>query len=229
MKKVGLIIFYIITVFAGFTQILSWAKVDFEKINLSFLTNRIVNLSIIEIFILSIILISLTFYVYHKKYKYYSSEDLSNIIKDAKKKQNISVINNGVQYLGYCEKNGLSNLITDGTILGSFDENNRLLGLQIQLNNNLPLGMGVTYQVHVQDIGWLDWVKNSNKAGFIENKQIEAIKIKLTNHKDMYRIYYQSYVKSKEWTNWVSDGAEAGTTGKNLPILAFRAILLKIE
>ena len=38
----------------------------------------------------------------------------------------------------------------------------------------------IGYSVHIQDIGWLDWVKNGELAGTTgKAKRVEAIEVKL--------------------------------------------------
>ncbi|URZ14617.1 Ig-like domain-containing protein [Clostridium felsineum] len=85
----------------------------------------------------------------------------------------------------------------------------------------------VTYQTHVQNIGWQDPVSDGKEAG-TEGKslRIEALKMKLINAPAGAKITYQAHVQNVGWQNWVSDGAEAGTDGQGLRVEAFK---IKLE
>ena len=52
------------------------------------------------------------------------------------------------------------------------------------------------------------------------------MKIKITNLPG-YSVTYRGYVQGKGWTNWVKDGEECGTTGKNLKLEAIQVKIVK--
>lgn len=90
----------------------------------------------------------------------------------------------------------------------------------------MPVGVSLEYKVHVQNIGWQDWVKDGELAGTTgKGLRIEAIKIRLVNS-EQYSVVYNAHVQDIGWQGWANDGETAGTTGKNLRI---EAIQIKVE
>ncbi len=80
----------------------------------------------------------------------------------------------------------------------------------------------VTYQSHVQDIGWQTSVADGAKSGTTgQSKRMEALRIYLTNPKDANgkeitgSVEYRAHVQDIGWQNWVSEGKTAGTTGQS--------------
>lgn len=72
----------------------------------------------------------------------------------------------------------------------------------------------IEYSAHVADIGWQDWVADDSIAGTTgKNKQMEAIKIRLTGDvASHYDIYYRVHVQDYGWLDWAENGEIAGTT-----------------
>jgi len=72
----------------------------------------------------------------------------------------------------------------------------------------------VTYQSHVQDIGWQGWVNNGEISGTSgQSKRLEAMNIKLVNVSG--GIEYRTHVQDIGWMDWVADGALSGTSGQS--------------
>ena len=70
----------------------------------------------------------------------------------------------------------------------------------------------ITYECHVQDIGWQGWVKNGAVAGTSgESKRLEAIYIQLANVDG--GVEYKTHVQDIGWMGWVADGDLSGTSG----------------
>ena len=79
----------------------------------------------------------------------------------------------------------------------------------------------ISYQTHVQDIGWQSNRTNGEIAGTTgRNLQIEALRINNDN-KD-FEITYQTHVENIGWQGWKNQGELAGTTGRNLQVEAIR-------
>lgn len=77
----------------------------------------------------------------------------------------------------------------------------------------------VTYQSHVQNIGWQTWMSNSESSGTSgQSLRLEAMHIKLENLSG--GIEYRTHVQNIGWQNWVSNGAMAGTSGQSLRLEA---------
>lgn len=102
--------------------------------------------------------------------------------------------------------------------LGTVGEGKRLESITINFNNPTDLSGTLQYRVHVQDIGWMEWVDAGNPAGTSgQSKRIEAIEMRLTGElaeyfSVEYFVHIQDYGDAQ---GWVKDGALAGTTGES--------------
>ena len=87
--------------------------------------------------------------------------------------------------------------------------------------------VGITYQGHVQKIGWQPWVSDGQEAGTDgKSLRVEALNIKLTGTlPEGASIQYQGHVQKIGWQPVVSDGAEIGTDGKSLRVEAIKIAL----
>ena len=108
----------------------------------------------------------------------------------------------------------------DGDLAGTTGRSLRLeaLRLSVKGDNGQGIdGLGITYRVHMKDIGWGEWVSDGVTAGTEgQSRRIEAAEIKLTgDKKDNYDIYYRAHMKDIGWGDWVNNGATAGTTGQS--------------
>ena len=102
--------------------------------------------------------------------------------------------------------------------IGTTGMGKRLESITIGFANNTSYEGTLMYRVHVQDIGWMDWVEAGSPAGTEgQSKRIEAIEIRLTGeladyYSVVYRVHIQDYGDAQ---GWVHDGALAGTTGES--------------
>ncbi|MBI4856675.1 MAG: hypothetical protein HY818_08045 [Acetobacterium woodii] len=145
----------------------------------------------------------------------------------------------GVQYRGHVQNKGdvpvpVGSFITGPNELGSQGEGLRLEGIRIELTGDVPAGAGISYDVHVQNRGWMGPVENGNFAGTIgDSLRIEAIKINLIGL-DGYDVYYRGHVQNKgnipvvdnTW-GWVKNGAELGSTGESLRLESIEIKIVK--
>ena len=108
----------------------------------------------------------------------------------------------------------------DGETSGTTGQNRAVEAIKIKLNN-MPEGVTVKYQVHVKNIGWMDWVNEGEVAGTTGKAlNIEAIRVELENTDD-YSIEYRTHSQDIGWQEgWSIDGEIAGTTGKNKKVEA---------
>lgn len=76
----------------------------------------------------------------------------------------------------------------------------------------------LTYQTHIHKKGWGAWQNEEQISGSLEDKlDIQAVKIKYLN------CYYSVYYDDKEgWSEEVTNGEQAGTTGKSKAIYGIR-------
>ena len=75
------------------------------------------------------------------------------------------------------------------------------------------------YSTHVNKTGWGAWRRENQVCGTLEQRDIQAIKVDYPKHK----VYYSVYYNDKEgWSAEVTNGEQAGTTGKGKPIYGMR-------
>lgn len=113
--------------------------------------------------------------------------------------------------------------------LGTTGQGKRIEQLTFFFDNPTGLSGTLQYRVHVQDIGWMDWVDAGKPAGTTgQGKRIEAIEMRLTgdlaeNYTILYRVHIQDYGYAQ---GWVKDGTLAGTTGEAKRIEEINAFIL---
>lgn len=79
----------------------------------------------------------------------------------------------------------------------------------------------ISYNVHIQDIGWQGWKQEGESAGTTgQKKQLEAIQIKLPNLGESGNVQYRAHVQNIGWQDWKQNGETAGTTGEKLRLEA---------
>ena len=102
--------------------------------------------------------------------------------------------------------------------IGTKGEGKRLEAITINFENDSAIKGDLQYRVHVQDIGWMDWVNSGQTAGTEGlSKRIEAIEIRLTGELgSVYSVEYCVHIQDYgDMQGWVKDGAIAGTTGES--------------
>jgi len=78
---------------------------------------------------------------------------------------------------------------------------------------------GVSYQSHVQNIGWQGWRTNGEVSGTSgQSLRLEGMNIKLYGIDG--GIEYRTHVQNIGWMDWVRDGAMSGTSGRSLRLEA---------
>ncbi len=81
----------------------------------------------------------------------------------------------------------------------------------------------VSYQTHVQDIGWQGIKYDGDVAGTSgQSKRLEAINISLSNPLYSGSIEYQTHVQDIGWQGWKANGQIAGTSGQSKRLEAIR-------
>jgi len=85
---------------------------------------------------------------------------------------------------------------------------------------------GVTYQTHIQDVGWQNYVLNGESSGTSgQSKRLEGIRIALVNMPVSGGITYRTQVQNYGWLPYVSDGAMSGTSGESKRLEAIQIYL----
>ena len=102
--------------------------------------------------------------------------------------------------------------------LGTTGQGKRMEQMTCYFDNPTGLSGTLQYRVHVQDIGWMDWVDAGQPAGTTgQGKRIEAIEMRLTGElAEYYSVEYIVHIQDYGYNQgWVKDGALAGTTGES--------------
>lgn len=145
----------------------------------------------------------------------------------------------GVAYRGHVQNQGNmpkpeGTLVAGPDALGTRGQGLRVEGFWIQLTGDVPEDAKIVYQVHVQNEGWMSFVKNGDFAGTTgKSQRVESIKINLQNMPG-YSVYYRGHVENRgdipqadgEW-GWVKDGEELGTTGSSLRLEELQIKIVK--
>lgn len=77
----------------------------------------------------------------------------------------------------------------------------------------------VSYQTHVQNIGWQGWRTNGEVAGTSgQSLRLEGMNIEIDGMPDA--IEYRTHVQDIGWQGWVRDGEMSGTSGRALRLEA---------
>lgn len=86
--------------------------------------------------------------------------------------------------------------------------------------------VNTTYQTHVQNIGWQNWVSDGATSGTVGKAlRLEGIKIKASSEADI-GIAYRSHVQNIGWQNFVENGTLSGTSGKSQRLEAIQIKLV---
>lgn len=86
----------------------------------------------------------------------------------------------------------------------------------------VPSSPSVSYQSHVESIGWQDWYSNGGTSGTSGRAlRLEAMRLSLGDDVDG-GIEYQTHVQNIGWQDWVADGALSGTSGQSLRLEAIK-------
>jgi uncharacterized protein YjdB len=134
--------------------------------------------------------------------------------------------------------------VTNVTEAGTTGQSKRIEALKIT-GTNLPAGASITYQTHVQSIGWQSAVTETGnvavdsaaQAGTTgQSKRVEAVKITLAGLPG-YAVKYQAHVQSIGWQapvtvnngTDISDATIAGTTGQSKRVEAIKIEIVKTD
>ena len=122
--------------------------------------------------------------------------------------------------INYTRNNG-------STIMGTSGRGLRIESLSMNLVDQ-PVAGGITYQAHVQNIGWQPRVSNGQLAGTSgRGLRLEAFNMNLTGEMaNRYDIYYRVHAQNIGWMGWAKNGQNAGTAGMGLRLEAMQVIIV---
>lgn len=138
-----------------------------------------------------------------------------------------------VYYRVHCENLGWLDWAKNGEAAGSAGYSYRLEGIEISLVKKGEAAPGktltpfvqkyLTYQTHVQNVGWQKNVKDKDISGTSgQSLRLEGIKISLDNQPYSGNIEYRTHVQNIGWQDYVKNGAMSGTSGKSLRLEAIQ-------
>lgn len=128
-----------------------------------------------------------------------------------------------IWYRTHVQNVGWQSWVKNGSTAGTSGKGLRIEALEIQMlpKGQVPSGDGVTvtYDAHVQNIGWQSAVANGMSAGTSgRGLRVEAMHISLSGASG--GITYRTHVQNVGWQGWKSNGALTGTTGQGLRLEA---------
>ena len=131
-----------------------------------------------------------------------------NIIEENNIAEN-NTIDNEISTNIEAEKEPIDN--TENENITNEDENS--ISLFSTNKSNKP---EVTYRTHVENIGWQNYVKESEIAGTSgKSYRLEGINIKLQGSYSDLNIKYQVHIQNIGWQDWKTNGEMAGTEGRS--------------
>lgn len=101
---------------------------------------------------------------------------------------------------------------------------------KVYAQNSVEPEFNITYETHVQDIGWQGKKQNGELSGTEgQSKRLEAIKIDSTNLPDGIKIKYKTHVQDIGWQGWKYNGEMSGTEGQSKRLEAIKIELEETE
>ena len=101
--------------------------------------------------------------------------------------------------------------------------------ISLETISNASTDMSISYNTHIQNIGWeADFSKSNGESSGTSGQslRLEAIKIRLNNAPSGIKLKYQVHVENEGWQSWKNNGEMAGTSGKSYRL---EAIKIKLE
>lgn len=143
--------------------------------------------------------------------------------------------NLGIEYTS-CIKGNWQKNVVDGAVSGTTGEAKHIEAIQMKLTGADKDKYRVFYRVHVSNLGWLGWTSDGEKAGtenygyaieaiqiyILANDSNEAPELGTAYEEKVNKVVYEAHVSDVGWQTPVSDGMNAGTTGRNKGIEALK-------
>lgn len=129
----------------------------------------------------------------------------------------------GLSYRTHFTQYGWGLYVGDSQLAGSTGKSNTLESLEVRVNNSLDW---VNIDAHVAEKGWIGYKKGINGTTG-KSLRMEAIKLTLNGElTKQYNIVYRVHQSVIGWSDWVSNGRQAGITGKHR---GMEAVEIKLE
>jgi len=164
----------------------------------------------------------------------------------------------GIEYRSHIQDYGWEeNWHSSGEVSGTTGQSKRLEALEIRLTGSEAANYDVYYCTHVQNIGWMDWVKNGERSGtegFSLRQEALAIVIvpagsaaptplgtgtaptesssnaaPTPTPSTIDGLSYSTHIQNIGWQNFVADGQMSGTTGQSLRLEAIKISVNNVD
>ncbi|MGM0217847.1 hypothetical protein [Enterococcus sp. AZ126] len=124
---------------------------------------------------------------------------------------------NGLSYMVHLTRYGWGPLMESGQLAGSIGKGNTIEAINVLINGSKDW---VNIEAHKAGSGW-DKAKRGEGGSTGKGIRIEALKMTLNGVlKDQYNLVYRVHQSSIGWSEWVSDGRQAGIIGQGKGIEA---------
>lgn len=135
----------------------------------------------------------------------------------------------GISYRSRAYNGSWSAVSTNGDETPSMGSSAVVNAFRVKINRGeSSITGGVQYRMHVQNKGWLSWVKDDATGGSASNLRVEAMQVKLYGKMaKKYDVYTSVYVRGEGWLAWAKNGETTGSTGMSLGITAIKVVLVK--
>lgn len=126
----------------------------------------------------------------------------------------------GYDFVGWWTETDSSDEVKSDTIV-SIDKNHILYA------HWKPQNVSISYNTHVQNIGWQSTVSDGQLSGTVgKNSRLEAIKIWLNTDKKLGLIY-TTHVQNDGWLGWAKNGQPAGTSEYKCRLEAIQILIVE--
>lgn len=122
-----------------------------------------------------------------------------------------------------------SSMACDGAEAGTTGQHRRMQAFRAHLTGTIAPGTTIEYRGYMQNSGWTTWVPEGQICGIqYQLRRMEAIEIRFVIAPLCCSVGYQVHMRKDilsgtgGWGNWTYDGQQAGTTGQNRRIEAFK-------
>ena len=128
--------------------------------------------------------------------------------------------------------------VKNGAIGGTIGKAKTMETMSISIQNIIDKDsdLGISYNAHVQDIGWQGktndvstWKKDGENAETVGmSKRLEALQIQLTGtDAEKYDVCYRVHAEDYGWLNWAKNGEISGTAGCGKRLEALQIIVVE--
>ncbi len=135
-------------------------------------------------------------------------------------------------YQSFIQNEGWQNEVEAGSVSGTTGENKNIEAIRIHGDSSSTIGVLLTnalsYRVHINDSGWLNWTNGNFVSSNIgQNQIIQALQIQLnSSFSKYYDVYYRSHIADYGWLDWATNGVVSGSTGLSKGLQAYEVRIL---